>query len=93
MEILFTLIGINITNYYYDLYKLLKTTIENNIILYDVEFILVSIKTDQGYKNGVYMIDYDKTNEKIINETNIEVLINQDMFPEYVRLLLTALLF
>ena len=86
IEILFKLLNINIGDYYNSLYILLKETLKANILLIDVEFILGSIRVEDGFKNGIFMIDFDKTKYKDnITDSDLNNLINQDMFPKYVR--------
>ena len=86
---LFSLLGISYEQYCASLILLLQSTLKN-IILTDVEFILGSVKTDQGFRNGIFMIDFDKVVEKTSPVTPFDVrdLLSQDMFPDVVRLFL-----
>jgi hypothetical protein len=84
---IFPIINIDKNQYYDLLYILLRNFISQGILLIDVEFILGSIKLDDGtFKNGIFMVDFDKTYGKnVVNDNDVNTLINQDMFPEYVR--------
>ena len=87
IKMLFSLLGISYEQYCASLILLLQSTLKKNIILTDVEFILGSIKTDQGFRNGIFMIDFDKVVEKTSPVTPFDVrnLLSQDMFPDVVR--------
>jgi hypothetical protein len=98
MEIIFEILGININTYYEELKKILRATIENNIYLIDVEFILCSIiKTNENgistRENKIVMIDFDKVIDNTASSSSSSSsssalkreTINQDMFPKSIK--------
>ena len=87
LKMLFFLLDINYDDYCMSLILLLQSTLNNNIILNDVEFILGSVNTGDGFRNGIFMIDFDKVVEKTTPVTPFDIknLLDQDMFPEVVR--------
>ena len=86
-KMLFSLLGISYDDYCNSLTLLLQTTLRNKIILTDVEFILGSVNTGEGLRNGIFMIDFDKVQETTdpVTIPEINALLNQDMFPDVVR--------
>ncbi len=87
IKMLFSLLDISYDDYCNSLTLLLQSTLRNNIILTDVEFILGSVNTGEGFRNGIFMIDFDKVEEKTTSVTTSEIknLLDQDMFPDKVR--------
>ena len=87
IKMLFSLLGINYNDYCESLILILKHTLEKKIILTDVEFILGSVLTSDGYKNGIFMIDFDKVTGTItpVTKQQLDNLLIQDMFPNRVR--------
>ena len=87
IKMLFSLLDISYDDYCNSLTLLLQSTLRNNIILTDVEFILGSVNTGEGFKNSIFMIDFDKVQETItpVTGTEIKNLLDQDMFPDVVR--------
>ena len=75
------ILGISKADYYNELNVLLKYCFQQKIGLVDVEFILGSVNG----KNGIYMIDFDKVQEKknkdIFSFQEKKVINEQDMFP------------
>lgn len=86
-SLLFSLLGISYDDYCNSLTLLLQSTLANKIILTDVEFILGSVNTGEGLRNGIFMIDFDKVQETTdpVTIPEINALLNQDMFPDVVR--------
>ncbi len=96
MEIIFEILGININTYYEELKKILRATMENNIYLIDVEFILCSIiKTNVNgistRENKIVMIDFDKVIDNTVSSSSSSPFelkretLNQDMFPRSIK--------
>lgn len=96
MEIIFEILGININTYYEELKKILRATMENNIYLIDVEFILCSIiKTNENgistRENKIVMIDFDKVIDNTVSSSSSSAsalkseTLNQDMFPKSIK--------
>ena len=87
IKMLFSLLDISYDDYCESLILLLQSTLRKNIILTDVEFMLGSIYTGEGFRNGIFMIDFDKVEEKTTRVTPSEIrnLLVQDMFPDKVR--------
>lgn len=87
IKMLFSLLDISYDDYCESLILLLQSTLRKNIILTDVEFMLGSINTGEGFRNGIFMIDFDKVEEKTTRVTTPEIrnLLVQDMFPDKVR--------
>ena len=87
IKMLFSLLDISYDEYCESLILLLQSTLRKNIILTDVEFMLGSINTGEGFRNGIFMIDFDKVEEKTTRVTPSEIrnLLVQDMFPDKVR--------
>ena len=85
IEKFFNILGIDIDKYLEDLESIVNQTLESNIELIDVEFMLCSVITgtnDDGSlkkENKLVMIDFDKVklNQPIPNKN---VVMNQDMF-------------
>ena len=86
IKMLFSLLGISYRGYCDSLVSLLQSTLRNNIMLIDVEFILGSVYTDEGYQNGIFMIDFDKVKvkEEDVTLSEIDFVLEQDMFPDMV---------
>ena len=86
-KMLFSLLGISYDDYCNSLKLLLQSTLRNKIILTDVEFILGSVNTGKGLRNGIFMIDFDKVQETTapVTQPEINTLLYQDMFPDVVR--------
>ena len=87
IKMLFSLLDISYDEYCESLILLLQSTLRKNIILTDVEFMLGSINTGEGFRNGIFMIDFDKVEEKKtrVEASEIRNLLVQDMFPDDVR--------
>ena len=87
IKMLFSLLDISYDEYCESLILLLQSTLRKNIILTDVEFMLGSINTGEGFRNGIFMIDFDKVEEKTtrVESSEIRNLLVQDMFPDKVR--------
>ena len=87
IKMLFSLLDISYDEYCESLILLLQSTLRKNIILTDVEFMLGSIYTGEGFRNGIFMIDFDKVEEKTtrVESSEIRNLLVQDMFPDKVR--------
>ena len=87
IKMLFSLLDISYDEYCESLILLLQSTLRKNIILTDVEFMLGSINTGEGFRNGIFMIDFDKVEEKTtrVEASEINLLLSQDMFPDLVR--------
>ena len=86
-KMLFSFLGINYDGYCNSLKLLLQSTLRKNIILRDVEFILGSVNKGEGFRNGIFMIDFDKVQKTTtpVTATEIKDLLEQDMFPDKVR--------
>tara|TARA_Y200000002_G_scaffold182699_1_gene150735 strand:- start:2152 stop:3231 length:1080 start_codon:yes stop_codon:yes gene_type:complete len=86
IKMLFSLLNISYDGYCDSLVSLLQSTLRNNIMLIDVEFILGSVYTGEGYKNGIFMIDFDKVKvtEEDVTLPEIDFVLKQDMFPDMV---------
>ena len=86
-KMLFSFLGINYDDYCNSLKLLLQSTLRKNIILRDVEFILGSVNKGEGFRNGIFMIDFDKVQKTTtpVTATEIKDLLEQDMFPDKVR--------
>ena len=87
LNVYFRLLNYPIISYYLSLFFILDSTIKNNILLFDVEFILGSVKNGDVYENGIFMIDFDKTQSKVIDFSDVELLLNQDAFSDYSKYL------
>ena len=87
LNIFFRLLNYPIISYYLSLFFILDAAIKNNILLYDVEFILGSVKNGDVFENGIFMIDFDKTQSKVIDINDIDLLLNQDAFSDYSKYL------
>jgi hypothetical protein len=87
MQILFEILGIDIVEYYSELVKILKATMNSGIYLIDVEFILCSTvePNESGElirKNKIVMIDFDKVKRGSENNMDLgNITLNQEMFP------------
>jgi hypothetical protein len=86
MRIIFEILGIDIMEYYSELIKILKATMEKGLYLIDVEFILCSTfePNESGElirKNKVVMIDFDKVKRGGNDFNLVRTTLEQDMFP------------
>jgi arginyl-tRNA--protein-N-Asp/Glu arginylyltransferase len=86
----FEIFGIHKKTYYDDLTKILTATLCNNIIITDVEFVLGSIRSGDSLKNGIFMIDFDKTShsDDDINSGKTNAMLQDDVFPGRVKILI-----
>lgn len=84
----FEILGIDKKTYYDDLNKILTATLCNNIIITDVEFALGSIRSGDSLKNGIFMIDFDKTSHSDdgINSGKTNAMLQDDVFPTQVKI-------
>lgn len=84
----FEILGIDKKTYYDDLNKILTATLCNNIIITDVEFVLGSIRSGDSLKNGIFMIDFDKTSHSDdgINSGKTNAMLQDDVFPTQVKI-------
>jgi hypothetical protein len=87
MRVMFEILGIDIMEYYNELIKILKATMERGMYLIDVEFILCSTfeSNESGElvrKNKIVMIDFDKVISGSKDDFNLSrITLDQDMFP------------
>ena len=83
LKTIFSLVNYQVSSYYLSLFYILDLTIKNNILLFDVEFVLGSVKIGDTFENGIFMIDFDKTQHRIFDATDIELLLRQETIPQY----------